>query len=217
MSSANNAAEQAAVSSPRSGRVRLRRFAALAVPAALAGGALVVLTAQGVLAAQFSISGMPFTVTATQLKGTGFEQYGGIDYTAPNSPNLTDDNGQMLVFVSAIKQAYLTDLCQSVSIGFTNLVIHAGGSGAPVAASNLVVDSDQLTGDASFTNLAVDQDASTLDEVPALDGANSGLLGTFGQQADAVTIKNLRQENWATTASTFTLPGLSMSFSNTGC
>jgi hypothetical protein len=217
MSSANNAAEPAAVSAPRSGRVRLRRFAALAVPAALAGGALVVLTAQGVLAAQFSISGMPFTVTATQLQGTGFEQYGGIDYTAPNSPNLTDDNGQMLVFVSAIKQAYLTDLCQSVSIGFTNLIIHAGANGTPVAASNLVVDSDQLTGDASFTNLAVDQDASTLDEVPALEGANSGLLGTFGQQADSVTIKNLRQENWATTASTFTLPGLSMSFSNTGC
>jgi hypothetical protein len=217
MSSVNSATEQGAVSAPRTGRVRLRRFAALAVPAVVAGGALVVLTAQGVLAAQFAISGMPFTVTATQLKGYGFEQYGGIDNTAPNSPNLTDDNGQMLVFVSAIKQAYLTDLCQSVSIGFTNLVIHAGSGSSPVSASNLVVDSDQLTGDASFTNLSVDQDASTLNEVPSLEAGNAGLLGTFGQQADEVVIKNLRQENWATTASTFTLPGLSMSFSTTGC
>ena len=211
MSAESNAAESSAA--PRSGRVRLRRFAALALPAAVAGGVLVVLTAQGVLAAQFSISGMPFTVTATELKGTGFEQYGALDYTAPGSPNLSQDNGQMLVFVSAIKQAELTDLCQSVSIGFTNLVIRAGSGSTPVSASDLVVDSDQLTGDASFTNMAVDQDASTLNEVPGV----SGPLGTFGQQADTIDIKNLRQENWATTASTFTLPGLSMSFSNDGC
>jgi hypothetical protein len=209
--SSSNAAQPAAA--PRSGRVGLRRFAALAVPATIAGGALVLLTAQGVLAAQFSISGMPFTVTATELQGNGFEQYGALDYTASGSPNLTDDNGQMLVFVSAIKQAKLTDLCQSVSIGFTNLVIRAGSGSTPVSATDLVVDSDQLTGDASFTNMAVDQDASTLSEVPGVTGP----LGTFGQQADTIDIKNLRQENWATTASTFTLPGLSMSFSNDGC
>ena len=211
MSTESNAADPA--STPRSGRVRLRRFAALALPAAVAGGVLVVLTAQGVLAAQFSISGMPFTVTATELQGTGFEQYGALDYTAPGSPNLTQDNGQMLVFVSAIKQAELTDLCQSVSIGFTNLIIRAGSGSTPVSATDLIVDSDQLTGDASFTNLSVDQDASTLTEVPGVTGP----LGTFGQQADTIVIKNLRQENWATTASTFTLPGLSMSFSNDGC
>jgi Family of unknown function (DUF6230) len=210
-SSPSNAAEPTAA--PRSGRVRLRRFAALALPATLAGGALVILTAQGVLAAQFSISGMPFTVTATELQGQGFEQYGALDYTASGSPNLTQDNGQMLVFVSAIRKAELTDLCQSVSIGFTNLIIRAGAGSTPVSADDLVVDSDQLTGDASFTNISVDQDASTLSEVPGV----SGPLGTFGQQADDITIKNLRQENWATTASTFTLPGLSMSFSSDGC
>jgi hypothetical protein len=100
-----------------------------------------------------------------------------------------------------------------VAIGFTNLVIRAGSGGTPVQASNLVVDSDQLTGDADFTNLAVDQDASTLDEVPGV----AGPLGTFGQQADTVVIKHLRQNNWATTASSFTLPGLSISFSDNGC
>lgn len=194
------------------GRVGLRRFAALAVPAAVAGGALVVLTAQGVLAAQFAISGMPFTVTATQLTGYGLEQYGGIDNTALGSPNLTDENGQQPVFISAIRSAQLQNLCQSVSLGFVNLVIRAG-SGTPVSASNLIVDSDQLTGDASFTNLNVDQDASTLTEDPGVTGP----LGTFGQQADKVVIKNLRQNNWATTASTFTLPGMSIGFSGSGC
>ena len=195
------------------GRVRFRRFAFLAVPATVAGGALVFLTAQGAIAAQFSISGMPFTVTADQLDGTGLEQYGAIDNVAPNSPNLQDANGQQLVFVSAIGQAQLTNLCQSVSIGFTNLIIRAGQGSTPVQATNLVVDSDQLTGDATFTNLSVDQDASTLTEVPGVAGG----LGTFGQQADTVVIKNLRQNNWATTASSFTLPGLSISFSDNGC
>jgi hypothetical protein len=195
------------------GRVRLRRFAALAVPAAVAGGALVVLTAQGVIAAQFAISGMPFTVTATQLTGDGLEQYGGIDNTAPNSPNLVDENGQQPVIISAIRSAQLTDLCQSVNLGFVNLVIHAGSGSKPVSATTLVTDSDQINGDATFTNLSVDQDASTLDEVPGVAGG----LGTFGQQADKVVIKNLRQNNWATTASTFTLPGMSISFSGTAC
>ena len=195
------------------GRVRLRRFAALAVPSAVAGGVLVVLTAQGVLAAQFAISGMPFTVTATQLNGTGMEQYGGIDNTAPGSPNLQDENGQQPVFVSAIQSATLSDLCQSVNLGFVNLVIRAGQNGTPVQAKQLIVDSDSLTGDATFTNLSVDQDASTLTEVPGV----SGPLGTFGQQADKVVFDNLRQNNWATTASTFTLPGMSIGFSGTGC
>lgn len=205
--------ESASSAAKAQGRVRLRRFAALAVPATLAGGALVVLTAQGVLAAQFSISGMPFTVTADQLTGTGLEQYGAIDNVADGSPNLADTNGQELVFVSAIKQAELTNLCQSVSIGFANLVIRAGSGSSPVEATNLVVDSDSLTGDANFTNLSVDQDASTLNEIPGV----AGPLGTFGQQADKVTIKNLRQDNWATTASSFTLPGLSIGFSDNGC
>jgi len=45
----------------------------------------------------------------------------------------------------------------------------------------------------------------------------AGGLGTFGQQADHVVIKHLRQNNWATTASTFTLPGMSISFSGNAC
>lgn len=195
------------------GKVRLRRFAALAVPASLAGAALVVLTAQGVLAAQFSISGIPFTVTANQIKGTGFEQFGYLDNTADGSPNLADENGQQLVMVSAIKSATLTNMCQSIALGGTFLVIRAGRGNTPVSASNLVVDSDQLSGNASFTNLNVGQDASTLTEVPGVTGP----IGDFAQQSDTVNITNLRQDNYATTASSFTLPGMTMSFQDSGC
>lgn len=198
---------------PGPGKVRWRRFAAVMLPATLAGGVLVVLTAQGVLAAQFAISGIAFTVTADKLDGTGFEQYGAIDNTAPNSPNQTDTGGQVLVMTSAIHTATLTHLCQSINLGAVNLILRAGGGTSPVQATNLVVDSDQLSGDAQFTNIAIGQDASTLGEVPGVTGP----LGDFGQQADHVTINNLRQDNYATTAASFTLPGLSMSFSDSGC
>ena len=198
---------------PALGRVRWRRFAALMLPATLAGAALVTLTAQGVLAAQFSISGIAFTVTADKLDGTGFEQYGALDNTAPGSPNQTDTGGQVLVMTSAIHTATLTNLCQSISLGAVFLILRAGGGTHPVQATNLVVDSDQLSGDAQFGNIAIGQDASTLTEVPGVTGP----LGDFGQQADHVTITNLRQDNYATTAASFTLPGLNMSFSGNGC
>jgi hypothetical protein len=179
----------------------------------VAGGALVVLTAQGVLAAQFAISGMPFTITATQLNAQGMEQYGGIDNVAAGSPNLADANGQQPVIVSAIQSATLTDLCQSVNLGFVNLVIHAGQGDKPVQATQLVTDSDTISGDASFTNLKVDIDASKMKDDPGAKGP----LGTFGQEATNVVIDNLKQDNWATTASTFTLPGMSIGFSGNGC
>jgi Family of unknown function (DUF6230) len=206
------ASPPAAPSSSRQGRVRWRRFAAVMIPATAAGGVLVVLTAQGVLAAQFAISGIAFTVTADKLDGTGFEQFGALDNTAPGSPNLQSTGGQQLVMVSAIQSAQLTNLCQSVSLGGIDLVLRAGGS-KPVQATTLVVDSDQLSGDASFSNINIGQDASTLSTVPGVTGP----LGDFGQQADHVTIDNLRQDNYATTAASFTLPGLSMSFQSNGC
>lgn len=198
----------------REGKVRLRRSGIMAVPALAAAGGLVVLTAQGVIAAQFAISGIPFTVTASNLHGDGFEQWGFLDQTADGSPNLSDSNGQEVVMVSAIRSATLHDLCQSINLGGVYLVLTAGSGGTPVTATNLVVDSDQLSGsNATFTNINVGQDASTMNEVPNI----AGPLGDFGQQADAVDIANVRQDNWATTAAQFSLPGLSMSFKSTGC
>lgn len=195
------------------GRVRWRRTGLMLLSAVTAGAVLVALTVQGVLAASFSISGIPFTVTATQLQGTGFEQFGALDFMAPNSPNAGSTGGAVLVVTSAIQTATLTDLCQSINLGGTNLKITAGSGATPVTADTLVVDSDALSGDAVFTNINIGQDASTMTEVRGVTGP----LGDFGQQADTVTITNLRQNNWATTAATFRLPGLNLRFSDTGC
>ncbi|MFE0460677.1 DUF6230 family protein [Kitasatospora sp. NPDC058965] len=197
---------------PRRGRVRLRRAALMAVPACVAGGVLMTLTAQGVLAAQFNISGMAFTVTADRLDGTGFEQFGGMDNMIDNSPNAGNTGGQVLVAVSAIKTATLTNLCQSVNLGGTNLKITAGNAGTPVTASGLTTDSDLLSGDAQFDHIEIGGDASTFDKAGV-----PGPPGVFGQQANGVVIQHLRQDNYATTAASFTLPGLHLSFSDTGC
>ncbi|GAA1993609.1 DUF6230 family protein [Catenulispora subtropica] len=196
------------------GRVRYRRAAVPGLAALATTGALVFATAQGALGVQFAISGMPFDVTASSLHGEGFQQYGGLDQTAPGSPNLQDENGQQLVFVSVIRNATIHNLCQSVNLVGTNLLIKAGGGANAVTATNLVLDSDSLVGDeADFNNISIGQDASTMTEVPSL----AGPLGVFGQQADSVDITNVRQHNWAATAATFKLPNLSMTFSDNGC
>jgi hypothetical protein len=204
---------------PAAGGVRWKRFGGmLAITGAVTAG-LVALTANGVLAANFSISGMPFTVTATHLHGDGFEQYATLDSMIPNSPNEGDTGGQMVLIVSAINQAELTKLCQSVSLGGINLKITAGDAGTNVSARALVVDSDLISGDADFQNINVGQDASTFDKVtdPATGKTIKGGEGVFGQQADTVDINNLRQNNYATTAARFTLPHLRMAFTGDGC
>jgi hypothetical protein len=184
----------------------------LGVSGALAT-AMVVSTANGLLAASFSISGIPFTVTATELRGTGFEQFATLDTMAPGSPNEGETGGQVVVVVSAIDQATLTNLCQSIDMGGIVLKLTAGSGDRPVTARTLVVDSDLISGDAEFQRIEIGRDASTLDKVPGV----TGNIGVFGQQADVVVIRNIRQNNWATTAATFNLPGLRMAFDPEGC
>ncbi|MFJ3659152.1 DUF6230 family protein [Streptomyces sp. NPDC090119] len=196
----------------RRGRVRYRRAAVLAIPATLVAAGLAILTAEGALGVQFAISGMPFTVTATELNGTGFEQFGGLDNMADGSPNAGDTGGQVLVVTSAIKSATLTKLCQSVDLGGTNLLIKAGQGEKKVTATDLTTDSTELSGDASFDNIEIGNDASTLNKANA-----KGPIGVFSQQADTVHIANLRQTNYATTAAVFKLPGLKLGFSDSGC
>ncbi|AWT47844.1 cholesterol esterase [Streptomyces actuosus] len=214
--SAASAPEETAGSAPedteRRGRVRLRRAAVLAVPATLVAAGLAVLTAQGALGVQFAISGMPFTVTATDLEGTGFEQFGALDNMAEGSPNAGDTGGQVLVVTSAIKNATLTKLCQSVDLGGTNLLITAGGGKDKVTATDLTTDSTELSGNADFGNIEIGNDASTLTKAGV-----KGPIGVFSQQADTVHIGDLRQTNYATTAAVFRLPGLKLRFSDKGC
>jgi hypothetical protein len=196
----------------RRGRVRLRRAAVMAVPATAIAAGLAIMTAQGALGVQFYISGMPFTVTAEDLNGTGFEQFGNLDEMAPGSPNAGDTGGQVLVVTSAIKDATLTKLCQSVDLGGTNLKITAGWGKDKVIASDLTTDSTELSGDAEFTKIEIGNDASKLNKAGV-----QGNIGVFSQQADTVHIAKLRQTNYATTAAVFKLPGLKLGFSDSGC
>ncbi|GGM64527.1 cholesterol esterase [Micromonospora sonchi] len=183
----------------RPGRTRWRRFAALMVPATAVAGAIVFGMANGAIAASFAVSGQTFKVSATELRGEGFVQYGGL-------AEETDGKAHP-VAVSGIRKAELDNLCQSVKVPGADIVltIRAGGNGKPARASGLMIDMDSLEGDAEFKNINIGQDASTLDAGPK--GA-VGARGAFGQQADTVTIKNLRQVARSTHAGTFTLTGL---------
>ena len=196
---------------PVQGRVRWRRFAAIFIPALLAITVVLFLAAQGAIGVSFAISGTPFTVKASALSGTGFEQWGAVDQDLSSNPHP--------VFVSSFSSANLTNLCQGVSTGLPSplpafLLIKAGGGGSPATASNLVVDAQSLTADsATFNNISIGQDPNSFTN-PKPSGLPNG---TFGQQASSVDITNVNQQALATTAGTFTLPGLTIGFSGTGC
>jgi hypothetical protein len=178
------------------------------VPAAGITAVLLGLTANGALASSFSISGQQFKVSADRLTGTGFQQFGTLDSTT---------SSKIPVAESEIGSADLTNLCQSVAtnlgpLGTWTLKITAGQGTTPVHADSLIIDANQLSGStATFHNINIGQDASTLN---AVSGVPTGQAGTFGQQASDVSITDLRQVAYSTSAGTFTLPGFSLSFSS---
>ena len=183
------------------GRTQWRRFAALMVPATAVAGAIVFGIANGAIAASFAVSGQTFKISASELRGEGFVQFGGIAEEI--------DSTKHPVQVTGIRDAEIFDLCQSVKAPGAPLVltITAGGDGRPVTASDLVLDVESLEGDTVFKNINSGQDASTL------EGGPPGVTGNkkdFGQQADAVTIKNLRQVARSSQAGTFNLTGLKL-------
>lgn len=180
------------------GQIRWRRFAAMLVPATAVAGAIVFGMANGAIAASFAVSGQTFKVSASKLEGEGFVQYGGIAQEADGKTNHP-------VAVSGIANAKLYDLCQSVKVPNMPVVltINAGGGGNPATAKDLLLDVDELRGDATFTNIEIGRDAGTLNK-----GATRGQPGSFGQQADKVVILDLKQVARSTSAGTFALKGL---------
>jgi hypothetical protein len=187
------------------GRVRWRRFTTILLPATFVAIMLLMLTARSVLAVSLNISGRPFTVTARLLQGRGFEQFGILDHSAVELPGR---NHQIALAVTAIRSVTISHLCQAVNIGGVSMIITAGNGSTPVTATNLVVFADRFSGDASFKHLILGQDASTLHEVPGLRGPP----GAFSLRATRVTISDLQQHAFATTSSSFTLPGFRLRF-----
>src|SRR3954451_22119673 len=135
------------------GRTHWRRFGAVMLLSVGASAGLLVMVANGAIAASFSVSGQQFKVSADQLVATGFVQYGTVDArTEPGAGSQTPEP----VAVSAMRDATLTNLCQSVitdlgDFGSVTLKIRAGTGKDPVTATNMVVDMTALDGNAKFT------------------------------------------------------------------
>lgn len=188
------------------GRTHWRRFAAMLVPAAALTGAIVFGMANGALAASFAVSGKTFKVKADKLVGTGFVQYGGMATEVGGDKKNPRDPKNHPVAVSGMETADLYNLCQSVKIPNLPVVltINAGDQpDRPAKATGLLLDVEQLSGDAVFTDIQIGRDASEL------TGSDED-RGKFGQSAKGVTITNLKQVAHSTSAATFTLTDLKL-------
>jgi hypothetical protein len=186
------------------GRVRWRRFTFILVPAITLLFLLLILTAQSVLAVSLNISGRPFNVTAQTLQGQGFEQFGVLDHGV----ELHTSNHTIALAATAMRSATISHLCQAVNIGGVDMIITAGDGRTPAAATDLIVYADRFSGNASFQNLVLGRDASSLHGVAGITGPK----GDFALTANTVTITDLRQHAYSTTAATFTLPGFQLRF-----
>ncbi|MEU6280363.1 DUF6230 family protein [Streptomyces sp. NPDC047028] len=197
------------------GGTRWKRFAVVMVPSVAATACIGVALAQGALAASFSVSGQSFKVTADNLEGKGFVQYGAID----SGYSLDGKKAAHPVAVSGFKSAEITNMCQSVVtpdvpiFGSVSLKLTAG-SKSPVEASNLYIDVADLDADATFNNINIGVAAKDSTKGPGMKGGGeqANPFG-FAQEADSATLKNVKQTAWATTAGTFKLSGLHMSVS----
>ncbi|MFF9815850.1 DUF6230 family protein [Streptomyces sp. NPDC014006] len=205
------------------GGTRWKRFAVVMVPSVAATAAIGVALAQGALAASFSVSGQSFKVTADELHGKGFEQYGAID----SGYTLSGEKTMHPVAVSGFKSATIKNLCQSVVtpniplLGSVTLTLSAGNSNdekKQVSADRLYIDVADLetTGGAEFHGIDIGVPAG---ETGAEKGGKGpGMAGGkeqanpygFAQQATSADLYGVQQTAWATTAGTFTLPGLKM-------
>ncbi|WP_329331470.1 DUF6230 family protein [Streptomyces sp. NBC_00663] len=193
--------------SQRIGKTHWKRFAIGAVPTVAATAAVAVSMAQGALAASFSISGSDFKVSAGKLSGTGFGNYATVD-VAKNGKHVP-------VSVSSIKDAEVTDMCQSVPVdipvlGTYTMTLEAGGSGTPVKAKDLYIDMTDLKAKkGTFTNIdiGVATGSMTKSQVNPKDKVDPN---GYAQEADKVEIIDAHQTVWATTAGTFELSGLHM-------
>ncbi|MFD0309254.1 DUF6230 family protein [Streptomyces sp. NPDC059517] len=197
------------------GGTRWKRFAVVMVPSVAATACIGIALAQGALAASFSVSGQSFKVTADELVGTGFSQYGAIDqgYT------LKGDKTAHPVAVSAFKSASITNMCQSVVtpdiplLGSVSLTLKAGGGSKPVEAENLYIDVEDLSANATFTNIDIGVAAKDASKGPGIAKGDQANPYGFAQQAEKAVLTDVKQTAWATTAGTFKLSGLKMSLS----
>ncbi|MEU6667073.1 DUF6230 family protein [Streptomyces sp. NPDC046727] len=192
----------------RVGRTRWRRFAAVLVPGVAACTALGIATAQGVLAASFFISGEKFQITADKLTASGFSLYSMVDVTREHEP--------VPVLVTGARHAALSGLCQSVVIDIPVLgpqtLRLTGGDERPIEASNLFLDvTSQSAGQANFRGLDIGVAQGAITKGPIRPGDRDARLfdpDLPGQQAQSVSLTDVRVTAVAVSAGTFDVPGL---------
>ncbi|WP_069815186.1 DUF6230 family protein [Streptomyces sp. TP-A0874] len=189
------------------GGTRWKRFAVVMVPSVAATAAIGVAVGQGAVAASFTMSGQQFKVTAKQLDGTGFMQYGAVD---------AQHGGQKVpVAVSAFKRAEITNMCQSVVMpvpifGDVTMRLSAGTGSTPIEAKNIYIDLDQLKADATFRDINIGVAAGDSNKGPGVKKGDNTDPGSFAQEAASATLSDVKQTAWATSAGTFKLPNLSL-------
>lgn len=183
---------------------RAGRIVIAAVPVAVAATVLLGGVAQGAVPVSFAISGSQFKISASALDGTGFSQYAGVTNDSKGAPHQ--------VAIANIANATLTNMCQSVTsdtpLGKVGVKITAGGDGKPVVAQGLQIGMTDLKGDAKFTNIRIGVDASTVNTTA------KGAAGDFAQDSDGISISNLKQISWTTTAAVFELNGMHVALTN---
>lgn len=183
------------------GGTRWRRFALAVLPGLAAAGILGAATTQGLLAASFAVSGDNFKLSADVLDGTGFTQYGDVATSV--------DGSGRAVGLSTVDSAELRNMCMSslwdLPVGEATLVIKAGQN-TPVQGSSMVLDIEQLQGNARFSNIEIGRDASTLDKA----AGGQGPAGGFGLQSDEIVVNDMELTSWAVTAGSLRLSGLNL-------
>lgn len=164
---------------PVVGKTRWRRFALAAGVGFGTVGMVGYLAGTGALALSFAFSGIPFTLSATSLSGTGFVQYaypdnlasgGGADALNAGAGQLINGSGTIANTATAGGTTYASDtvtqlknatikgltqqICAPTPIGKGLRVTIAGS--ADTTAANLVIQAPALTASsADFTNIVI--------------------------------------------------------------
>ncbi|MFG2523225.1 DUF6230 family protein [Streptomyces sp. NPDC048527] len=161
--------------------------------------------AQGALAASFAVSGTSFQVSSGNLKSQGLSSYVQTDRDV-------DGKGHPVALLG-IGNATLSDICQAAEVktpvGTVVFKLTAGGEAGQVTASNLVIDGEDLVGDARFGTAEIGRDASTLDAVNGVRGER----GKFGLQARGIEVAGVRSHAWSATGGNFRLRGMKVDVS----
>ncbi|WP_329114242.1 DUF6230 family protein [Streptomyces sp. NBC_01465] len=190
------------------GRTSWKKTAVVAVPAILAVGIMASVMAQGALAASFAVSGTSFQVSSGKLTSTGLSSYVQTD-------RAVDGKGHPVALLG-IGNARLSDICQAAEVktpvGTVVFKLTAGGDAGEVTASSLVIDGEDLVGDAHFGTAQIGRDASTLDAVPGIKGE----AGKFGLQAGDIEVDGVKSHAWSATGGNFHLKGLKVDVSLNG-